>query len=140
MIGERVLSLAFFFCHINIDSHNDFTSKTAKINHVRFNSKFQIKLIQHDFIFLSLIWFSFQTLILVLNFNVWLEIYYQRKKIRIKNFTSDLKFPIKGSNSKFHITWLLIFHKRFTSWIEKKGLNWFKSIMIGLPTSKKASS
>ena len=98
-------SMALFFCHMKINSQNDFTSKTAKINHVRSNSKFQIKSIQHDFIFLSLIWFFLQTLILGLNFNVWQEINCQRKKIQIKNFTSDLKFPIKGSNSKFHITW-----------------------------------
>ena len=90
---------------MKINSQHDFTSKTAKINHVRSNSKFQIKSIQHDFIFLSLIWFFLQTLILGLNFNVWQEINCQRKKIQIKNFTSDLKFPIKGSNSKFHITW-----------------------------------
>ena len=45
-----------------------------------------------------------------------------KKKNQIKNFTSDLKFPIKGSSSKFHITWLLNFDKKFTSWIEKKGL------------------
>ena len=43
------------------------------------------------------------------------------QKNQIKNFPSDLKFPIKGSNSKFWITWLLIFHKNFTSWIEEKG-------------------
>ena len=46
-----------------------------------------------------------------------------KEKNQIKNFPSDLKFPIKGSNSKFHINWLLIFHKKFTSWIEKKGLH-----------------
>ena len=45
-----------------------------------------------------------------------------KKKNQIKNFQSDLKFPIKGSNSKFHITWLLIFDKKFTSWMEEKGL------------------
>ena len=114
--------LVLFCCHMKIDSQNDFTSKTAKINHVRSNSKFQIKSIQHDFIFLSLIWFFLQTLILGLNFNVWQEINCQRKKIQIKNFTSDLKFPIKGSNSKFHITWLLNFDKKFTSWPGKEGL------------------
>jgi len=46
---------ALFLCHTKINSQNDFTSKTAKVNHVRSNSKFQIKSIQHDFIFLSLI-------------------------------------------------------------------------------------
>ena len=108
---------------MKINSQNDFTSKTAKINHVRSNSKFQIKSIWHDFIFLSMIWFFFQTIILGLNFNVWQEIKCQRKKNQIKNFTPDLKFPIKGSNSKFHITWLLNFDKKFTSWIGKEGLS-----------------
>ena len=99
---------------MKINSQNDFTSKTAKINHVRSNSKFQIKLIQHDFIFLSLIWFLFQTLILGLNFNVWQEINCQRKKNQIKilhliwNFQSrpqtvdfeslEGRFPIKKNH------------------------------------------
>ena len=43
---------ALFLCHMKINSQNDFTSKTAKINHVRSNSTFQIKFVQHDFIFL----------------------------------------------------------------------------------------
>ena len=113
---------------MKINSQNYFTSKTAKINHVRSNSKFQIKSIWHDFIFLSMIWFFFQTIILGLDFNVWQEIKCQRKKNQIKNFPSDLKFPIKGSNSKFHITWLLNFDKKFKSWPGKEGLIVLKGI------------
>ena len=51
-----------------------------------------------------------------------------KKKNQIKNFTSDLKFPIKGSNSKFHITWLLNFDKKFTSWPGKEGLSKSKGL------------
>ena len=45
-----------------------------------------------------------------------------KEKKSIKNFPSDLKFPIKGSNSKFYITWLLNFDKEFKSWPGKEGL------------------
>ena len=53
-----------------------------------------------------------------------------KKKNQIKNFPSDLKFPIKGSNSKFHIAWLLNFDKKFTSWPGKEGLDLFDQFAI----------
>ena len=47
----------------------------------------------------------------------------KEKKNQIKNFQSHLKFQIKVLNSEFHITWLLNFDKKFTSWIRKEGLS-----------------
>ena len=101
---------ALFLCHMKINSQNDFTSKTAKINHVRSNSKFQIKSIQHDFIFLSLIWFFLQTLILGLNFNVWQEINCQRKKFKSKISHQIWNFQSRAQTVNFTSLdcWILI--------------------------------